>query len=75
MRFKTLTLAAAAATLAVAPVAAHAAPVAPASAPVAGEMEMGGGSDGLIAILAAAILATFIYFSVDGDGDNDPISA
>lgn len=74
MRVKTLTLAAAAATLALAPIAVQAAPSARASAPVASEMEMGGGSDSLIAILAAAVLATFVYFSIE-DGDDDPISA
>ncbi len=75
MRLKNLTLAAAAMTLAVAPVAAQAAPAAPATAPVAAANEMGGGSDGVLALVAAAVLAAFIFFTVDGDGDDDPISA
>ena len=74
MRLKTLTLAAAAAGLVAAPVALQAQAASRTVAPVAGEQEMGGGSETIIAVLAVAILAGFIAITADDDDGLEPIS-
>ena len=70
MRFKTLTLASAAAALVAAPVALQAQVAADrAAAPVAEGSELGGGSDTLIGVLALGILAAFIVITASNDDD------
>ena len=73
MRMKIFSLVAASVALAATPVVAQAQSADRAAAPVSSEQELGGGSDGLIAAIAIAVLAAFIYFTVDDD-DLDPVS-
>ena len=71
MTFKKLTLAASAAALALAPVGVQAANADRAAAPVSAEQELGGGSDAILAALAALALGAFIFFAAD---DDNPLS-
>lgn len=69
MRLKNTTLAAAAVALAAAPVAIQAQAADRAAAPAEGAQELGGGSDGIIAIVAVAVLAAFIALTASDDDD------
>lgn len=73
MRLKNMTLAAAAVAFAAAPVAIQAQAADRASAPVEGAQELGGGSDGIYAIIAVAILGAFIALTA-ADDDDEPVS-
>lgn len=74
MRFKSVSLATAAAALAFAPVAASAQNVDRATEVASDESNLGGSSM-ILAILAAAAVITGIIIAVDGDDDDDlPVS-
>ncbi|SMQ58904.1 hypothetical protein SAMN06297468_0210 [Altererythrobacter xiamenensis] len=69
MRLKTVSMAAAAAALVAAPVAIQAQAADRTAAPAEGASELGGGSDGIYAIVAVAILAGFIALTAANDDD------
>ena len=72
MRLKTVSMAAAAVALTAAPVAIQAQAADRAAAPVESAQEIEG-SNGILAIVAVAILGAFIAFTI-ADDDDEPVS-
>ena len=69
---KKIGLAAGAAALISTPIALQAQISDRAAAPVAGEQSLGGGSDTILAVLAGAILVTFVV--ITATDDDEPVS-
>lgn len=71
MTIRTSLAAAALVGLAAMPAAASAAP---ATAPIQGENELGGGDGVLFAVLAAAIIAAYVFFTIEADDEDGAVS-